>query len=94
MKDAKQFFWDFTDNELLRRQIFEEMNLLIDGEALEPWQAGQKAAFALGYDIPDDVAKTIIVRVRGLSEDELKEFSEDEVKSIVSGESHLPACNC
>jgi hypothetical protein len=94
MKDAKQFFCDFTDNEVLRNSIFEEMNRLIDEEALEAWQAGQKAALTLGYEVPDEVAKTVIVRLQGLGEDELKEFSEDEVKSIVSGESHLPACNC
>ena len=56
MKDAKQFFSDFTDNELLRSRIFEEMNRLIDDEALKAWQAGQKAAHILGYDIPDEVA--------------------------------------
>ena len=92
MKDAKQFFLDFTDNELLRRRIFEEMNHLIDDEVLEPWQAGQKAALALGYDIPDDVAKTIIPRVQGISEDELTAYSEDEAKEIASGDPRLPAC--
>lgn len=92
MKDAKQFFSDFTDNELLRSRIFEEMNRLIDDEALEAWQAGQKAALNLGYDIPDEVAKTIIVRVQGISEDDLKEMSEDEAKAIASGDPRLPAC--
>ena len=92
MKDAKQFFLDYTDNELLRRRIFEEMNPLIDDAALEPWQAGQKAALALGYDIPDDVAKTIIPRVQGISEDELNAYSEDEAKEIASGDPRLPAC--
>lgn len=92
MKDAKQFFLDFTDNELLRHQIFEEMNRLIEGESLEAWQAGQKAALVLGYDIPDEVAKTIITRVQGISEDELKELSEDEAKAIACGDPRLPAC--
>ena len=92
MKDAKQFFSDFTDNELLRSRIFEEMNRLIDDEALKAWQAGQKAAHILGYDIPDEVAKTIITRVQGISEDELKELSEDEAKAIASGDPRLPAC--
>jgi hypothetical protein len=92
MKDAKQFFSDFTDNELLRTRILEEMNRLIDDEAPEAWQAGQKAAHILGYDIPDEVAKTIVVRVQGISEDELKELSEDEAKAIASGDPRLPAC--
>jgi hypothetical protein len=92
MKDAKQFFSDFTDNELLRTRILEEMNRLIDDEAPEAWQAGKKAAYILGYDIPDEVAKTIVVRVQGISEDELKELSEDEAKAIASGDPRLPAC--
>jgi hypothetical protein len=92
MKDAKQFFSDFTDKELLRTRIFEEMNRLIDDEAPEAWQAGKKAAHILGYDIPDEVAKTIIVRVQGISEDELKDMSEDEAKAIASGDPRLPAC--
>jgi hypothetical protein len=92
MKDAKQFFSDFTDNELLRTRILEEMNRLIDDEAPEAWQAGQKAAHILGYDIPDEVAKTIVVRVQGISDDELKDMSEDEAKAIASGDPRLPAC--
>ena len=92
MKDAKQFFLDFTDHESLRRRIFEEMNRLGGDEAMEAWQACQKAALALGYDIPDEVAKTIIPRVQGISEDELKEYSEDEAKEIASGDPRLPAC--
>ena len=55
MKDAKQFFTDFAGSDLLRSRILEEMDRLRDGEDLEMWQAGQKAAFALGYDIPDEV---------------------------------------
>lgn len=92
MKDAKQFFSDFAGNDLLRNRILEGMDRLRDGEGLEAWQAGQKAALALGYDIPDEVAKTIIVRVQGISEDELKEISEDEAKAIASGDPRLPAC--
>ena len=92
MKDAKQFFSEFAGNDVLRNRILEEMDRLREGEALEAWQAGQKAALALGYDIPDEVAKTIIIRVQGISEDELKELSEDEAKAIVSGDPRLPAC--
>ena len=92
MKDAKQFFSEFAGSDLLRSQILEEMDRLRDGEDLEIWQAGQKAAFALGYDIPDEVAKTIVIRVRGISEDDLKELSEDEAKAIASGDPRLPAC--
>jgi len=95
MKDAKQFFSDFTDSEALRIRILEEMNRLRgNGDNPEMWQAGQKAALALGYEIPDEVAKTIVVRVQGISEDEMKDLSEDEVKAITGGESRLPACNC
>ena len=92
MNDAKQFFLDFTDNELLRHRIFEEMNRRINSEALQDWQAGQKAALVPGYNIPDEVAKTIITRVQGISEDELKEISEDEAKAITIGDPRLPAC--
>lgn len=92
MKDAKQFFSEFAGNDVLRNRILEEMDRLRGGEALEAWQAGQKAALALGYDIPDEVAKTIIIRVQGISEDELKELSEDEAKAIASGDPRLPAC--
>ncbi len=95
MKDAKQFFSDFANSEALRNGILEEMNRLRDsGEDQEIWQAGQKAALALGYEVPDEVAKTIIVRLQGLDAEELKELSEDEAKAITSGESRLPACNC
>ena len=58
----------------------------------EIWQAGQKAALALGYKVPDEVAKTIIVRLQGLDSETLKRFSEDEAKAIASGDPHLPAC--
>ena len=92
MKDAKQFFSDFADSDLLHSQILEEMDRLRDGEDLEMWQAGQKAALALGYDIPDEVAKTIVIRVQGISEDDLKEISEEEAKAIASGDPRLPAC--
>ena len=68
------------------------MDRLRDSEDLEIWQAGQKAAFALGYDIPDEVAKTIVIRVQGISEDDLKEISEDEANAIASGDPRLPAC--
>ena len=92
MKDAKQFFLDFTDNEILRNRILEEMNRLREGEALEIWQAGQKAALTLGYEIPEEVAKTIIVRVQGLDAEDLGELTEDEAKAIASGDPRLPAC--
>lgn len=92
IKDAKQFFSEFAGNDLLRSQLLEEMDHLRDGEDLEAWQAGQKAALALGYDIPDEVAKTIAIRVQGISEDDLKEISEDEAKAIASGDPRLPAC--
>lgn len=95
MKDAKQFFSDFANSESLRNAIREEMNRLYDnGEAQEIWQAGQIAALAMGYEVPDEVAKTIIVRLQGLDEDTLNELSEEEKKAITSGESRLPACNC
>lgn len=95
MKDAKQFFSDFADSEGLRSRILEEMNRLRDGgEAQEAWQAGQKAALALGYEVPDEVAKTIIVRLQGPDAEALEGLSEDEIKAVVSGESRLPACNC
>ena len=92
MKDAKQFFLDFTDNEMLRNQIFEEMNRLRGSETLEIWQAGQKAALALGYEVPDEVARTIIVRLQGLDAEGLGKLSEDEAKAIASGDPRLPAC--
>jgi hypothetical protein len=92
MKDAKQFFLEFAGNDVLRNRILEEMNRLQECENMETWQAGQKAALALGYDIPDEVAKTIITRVQGISEDDLNEISEDEAKAIASGDPHLPAC--
>ena len=92
MKDSKQFFSEFAGNNLLHNRILEEMDRLLDSEALEAWQAGQKAALALGYDIPDEVAKTIIIRVKGISDDDMKEISEDEAKAIASGDPRLPAC--
>ena len=92
MKDAKQFFLDFTDNEMLRNQIFEEMNRLRGSETLEIWQAGQKAALVLGYEVPDEVARTIIVRLQGLDAEGLGKLSEDEAKAIASGDPRLPAC--
>ena len=92
MKDAKQFFLDFTDNEILRNRIFEEMNRLREGEAPELWQAGQKAALTLGYEVPDEVAKTIIVRLQGLDAEGLGKLSEDEAKAIAAGDPRLPAC--
>jgi hypothetical protein len=92
MKDAKQFFSDFANSESLRNSIFEEMEHLLKTENMEAWQAGQKAALALGYDIPDEVAKTIIIRVQGISVDELKELTEEEAKAIASGDPRLPAC--
>ena len=95
MKDAKQFFSDFANSESLRNSIFEEMNRLHNSDgSLEMWQTGQKAALALGYEVPDEVAKTIVVRVQGLDAKTLGELSEEEKKAIVSGESRLPACNC
>ncbi len=92
MKDAKQFFSDFAGNDILRNRIIEEMDRILKTENLEAWQAGQKAALALGYDIPDEVAKTIITRVQGISDDELKDLTEDEAKAIASGDPRLPAC--
>lgn len=92
MKDAKQFFQDFTDNELLRSRICDEMNRLRESGTTEIWQAGQKAALDLGYDIPDEVAKTIVVRVLGLDAEGLGELTEDEAKAIASGDPRLPAC--
>lgn len=92
MKDAKQFFSDFAGNDILRNRIIEEMDRILKTENLEAWQAGQNAALALGYDIPDEVAKTIITRVQGISDDELKNLTEDEAKAIASGDPRLPAC--
>lgn len=92
MKDAKQFFSDFAGNDILRNRIIEEMDRILKTENLEAWQAGQNAALALGYDIPDEVAKTIITRVQGISDDELKDLTEDEAKAIASGDPRLPAC--
>ncbi len=93
MKDAKQFFSDFTDSEALRTRILEEMNRLRNnGNNLEMWQAGQKAALALGYEVPDEVAKMIIVRVQGLDAEALGELSEEEAKAVAGGDPHLPAC--
>lgn len=92
MKDAKQFFSEFMDNDILRNKISEGMRRFIESEGIEPWQAGRKAAFELGYDIPDEVAKTIVIRMQGISDDDLKELSEEEAKAIASGDPHLPAC--
>ena len=92
MKDAKQFFLDFTDQSILRNRIFEEMNRLRENENLEIWQAGQKAALSLGYEIPDEVARTIVVRLQGLDAEGLGDLSEDEKKAIASGDPRLPAC--
>ena len=92
MKDAKKFFSDFVENNKLRNQLFDEMKRLSDGEKLEAWQACQKAVLTLGYDLPDEVAKMIAVRVQGIGKDELKDLTEEEAKAIASGDPRLPAC--
>ena len=85
MKDAKQFSFDFKENEELRRQFQEEMNRLRTDETLEAWQAGQKAALSLGYEIGDEDAKQFMIRTQKNSENDSEELSDDEVLHVAGG---------
>ena len=94
MKNAKQFFLDYSDNELLRNRILEEMASLRGSGDTESWRAGQKVALALGYDIPDEVAKTILARDQENVEYGTENLSDEEARTRALTDPHLPACRC
>lgn len=85
MKDAKQFFTDYTEDLELRGKMIEAMNRLRADGSLEPWQAGQKAARVLGYEIPDEAAKTLLARLHGKAENDTEELSDFEAKAAAGG---------